>query len=173
LNQLSAFDDPTVYDQFCTSNRLTIDLKLRVGDWNARSIELLLTFLVLVAEEVIRNFWSSLAMAWKVPEEILWAIISRFRMTQRARKVTDTQTPAITTSLGNTLSSVHANAPTNRTTTDDKMKFIMWRLILSHSSVCRWSLVKRLDKLLAVPIYQALNAEGRWQAGMFLRPVNA
>src|SRR5258708_3472355 len=53
LNQLSAFDDPTVYDQFCTSNRLTIDLKLRVGDWNARSIELLLTFLVLVAEEVI------------------------------------------------------------------------------------------------------------------------
>jgi hypothetical protein len=53
LNQLSAFDDPTVYDQFCTSNLLTIDLKLRVGDWNARSIELLLTFLVLVAEEVI------------------------------------------------------------------------------------------------------------------------
>jgi hypothetical protein len=53
LNQLSAFDDPTVYDQFCTSNRLPIDLKLRVGDWNARSIELLLTFLVLVAEEVI------------------------------------------------------------------------------------------------------------------------
>jgi hypothetical protein len=42
-----------VYDQFCTSNLLTIDLKLRVGDWNARSIELLLTFLVLVAEEVI------------------------------------------------------------------------------------------------------------------------
>src|ERR1700747_2003500 len=53
LKQLSAFDDPAVYDQFCTSNRLTIDLKLRVGDWNARSIELLLTFLVLVAEEVI------------------------------------------------------------------------------------------------------------------------
>jgi hypothetical protein len=58
---LSAFDDPTMYNQFCTSNRLTIDLKLRVGDWNARSIELLLTFLVLVAEEVIRSMPSNRA----------------------------------------------------------------------------------------------------------------
>jgi hypothetical protein len=61
FNQLSAFDDPTMYNQFCTSNRLTIDLKLRVGDWNARSIELLLTFLVLVAEEVIRSMPSNRA----------------------------------------------------------------------------------------------------------------